>query len=64
MTDAERIRNRPAGRMNGGRALAEMLRLAGAESAIANPGPIGNPGVSLRGKGAAALVVDQEMPHA
>ena len=29
MTDAERIRNRPAGRMNGGRALAEMLRLAG-----------------------------------
>ena len=29
MTDAERITNRPAGRMNGGRALAEMLRLAG-----------------------------------
>jgi acetolactate synthase-1/2/3 large subunit len=29
MTDAERISNRPAGRMNGGRALAEMLRLAG-----------------------------------
>ena len=29
MTDTERISNRPAGRMNGGRALAEMLRLAG-----------------------------------
>jgi acetolactate synthase-1/2/3 large subunit len=29
MTDAERISNRPSGRMNGGRALAEMLRLAG-----------------------------------
>jgi len=29
MTDAERITNRPAGRMSGGRALAEMLRLAG-----------------------------------
>src|SRR6267143_1613177 len=29
MTDAERLSNRPAGRMNGGRALAEMLRLAG-----------------------------------
>ena len=29
MTDAERISNQPAGRMNGGRALAEMLRLAG-----------------------------------
>src|SRR2546429_1507701 len=28
MTDAERLSNRPAGRMNGGRALAEMLRLA------------------------------------
>jgi acetolactate synthase I/II/III large subunit len=29
MSDAEPISNRPAGRMNGGRALAEMLRLAG-----------------------------------
>jgi acetolactate synthase-1/2/3 large subunit len=29
MIDAEQISNRPAGRMNGGRALAEMLRLAG-----------------------------------
>ncbi len=29
MTDADRISNRPSGRMNGGRALAEMLRLAG-----------------------------------
>jgi len=29
MTDAVRTSNRPAGRMNGGRALAEMLRLAG-----------------------------------
>jgi acetolactate synthase-1/2/3 large subunit len=29
MTDAEQISNRPSGRMNGGRALAEMLRLAG-----------------------------------
>jgi acetolactate synthase I/II/III large subunit len=29
MTDIERISNRPSGRMNGGRALAEMLRLAG-----------------------------------
>ena len=29
MTDAEHLSNRPAGRMNGGRALAEMLRLAG-----------------------------------
>ena len=29
MTDAERMSNRPSGRMNGGRALAEMLRLAG-----------------------------------
>ena len=29
MTDTERISNRPSGRMNGGRALAEMLRLAG-----------------------------------
>jgi len=29
MIDAERISNRPAGPMNGGRALAEMLRLAG-----------------------------------
>src|SRR6201993_3748090 len=28
MTDIERISNRPSGRMNGGRALAEMLRLA------------------------------------
>jgi acetolactate synthase-1/2/3 large subunit len=29
MTDTERLSNRPSGRMNGGRALAEMLRLAG-----------------------------------
>jgi acetolactate synthase-1/2/3 large subunit len=29
MTDADRLSNRPSGRMNGGRALAEMLRLAG-----------------------------------
>ena len=29
MTDAEHLSNRPAGRMSGGRALAEMLRLAG-----------------------------------
>src|SRR5215467_7489588 len=29
MTDAQRISNQPSGRMNGGRALAEMLRLAG-----------------------------------
>jgi len=29
MTDAEQISNRPSGRMNGGRALSEMLRLAG-----------------------------------
>ena len=29
MTHSDRISNRPAGRMNGGRALAEMLRLAG-----------------------------------
>ena len=29
MTGTERISNRPSGRMNGGRALAEMLRLAG-----------------------------------
>jgi acetolactate synthase-1/2/3 large subunit len=29
MTEAEQLSNRPAGRMNGGRALAEMLRLAG-----------------------------------
>ncbi len=29
MTDTDRISNRPAGRMNGGRALAEMLRLSG-----------------------------------
>src|SRR3984893_5773672 len=28
MTDADRLSNRPSGRMNGGRALAEMLRLA------------------------------------
>src|SRR6516165_8485646 len=28
MSDTDHIRNRPAGRMNGGRALAEMLRLA------------------------------------
>jgi len=30
MTDPDRLSNRPSGRMNGGRALAEMLRLAGA----------------------------------
>jgi acetolactate synthase I/II/III large subunit len=29
MTDTDRISNRPAGRMSGGRALAEMLRLSG-----------------------------------
>src|SRR5438094_4608727 len=29
MTDANHLSNRPSGRMNGGRALAEMLRLAG-----------------------------------
>src|SRR5271165_347919 len=29
MTDIDRASNRPSGRMNGGRALAEMLRLAG-----------------------------------
>jgi acetolactate synthase I/II/III large subunit len=28
MTDADRLSNRPSGRMNGGRAMAEMLRLA------------------------------------
>ena len=28
MSDTDHISNRPAGRMNGGRALAEMLRLA------------------------------------
>src|SRR5262249_58759171 len=29
MTDTDRLSNLPSGRMNGGRALAEMLRLAG-----------------------------------
>ena len=34
------------------------------ERPVADPGPVGDPSVSLRGKGAAPLVVDQEVPHA
>ncbi len=35
---------------------------AGPEGAVAHPRPVGDPGIGLGGKGAAALVVDQEVP--
>ena len=37
---------------------------AGAEGAVAHAGPVGDAGIGFGGKGAAALVVDQEMAHA
>ena len=37
---------------------------AGAERAVAHTGPVGDPRIGVRCKGAAALVIDQKMPHA